>query len=48
MCSISAKYKVWKISIGSSTKWRVTVSRELMFLEIYGKCDVIITVTLLL
>ena len=32
----------------SSSKWRVTVSGELMFLERYGNCDVKITVTLLL
>ena len=32
----------------SSFKWRVAVSRELMFLESYGNCDVINTVTLLL
>ena len=32
----------------SSSKWRVMVSGELMFLESYGKCDVTITVTLLL
>ena len=30
----------------SSSKWRVTVSGELMFLESYGNCDVTITVTL--
>ena len=32
----------------SSFKWRVTMSGELMFLESYGSCDVINTVTLLL
>ena len=32
----------------SSSKWRVKVSGELMFLESYGNCDVLITVTLLL
>ena len=36
------------LSCESSFKWRVTVSGELMFLEIYGKCDVTNTVTLLL
>ena len=30
----------------SSFKWRVTVSRELMFLESYGNFDVINIVTL--
>ena len=30
----------------SYPKWRVTVSGELMFLEIYGNCDVTITVNL--
>ena len=32
----------------SSSKWRVTVRGELMFLESYGNFDVTITVTLLL
>ena len=32
----------------SSSKWRVTVSGELMILDSYGNCDVTITVTLLL
>ena len=32
----------------SSSKWRVTVSGQLMFSESYGNCDVTITVTLLL
>ena len=29
----------------SSSKWRVTVIGQLMFLESYGNCDVTITVT---
>ena len=32
----------------SLSKWRVTVSGELMFLETYSNCDVANTVTLLL
>ena len=36
------------VCVWSSSKWRVTLSGELMFLESYSNCDVLITVTLLL
>ena len=44
----SASKKRARVCVWSSSKWRVTLSGELMFLESYSNCDVLITVTLLL
>ena len=41
-------FKKYVIRLLSLSKWRVTVSGELMFLESYRNCDATIIVTLLL
>ena len=46
--SASKKHARARVCVWSSSKWRVTLSGELMFLESYSNCDVLITVTLLL
>ena len=46
--SASKKRTRARACVWSSSKWRVTLSGELMFLESYSNCDVLITVTLLL
>ena len=38
-------FKKYVIRLLSSSKWRVTVSGDLMFLESYGNCDVTNTET---
>lgn len=43
----SASKKRAYVCVWSSSKWRVTLSGELMFLEKYSNCDVLITTLLL-